>query len=274
MLIACAFAMQQRAATANLMLYFHYKARKTPMTLTNTSHRPWPVPPQPWIMAMEWHDLLFMHWPVAPAQLRAFVPPHLTLETWAGAAWLGVVPFRMAGVRPRWLPAVPWFSAFPELNLRTYVVADGKPGVWFFSLDAGNPVAVELARLAFHLPYFAARMTAARGSAIGYTSRRTHHHAPPAAFQARYAPTGPVAYAAAGTLDHWLTERYCLYAADQRGHVWRGDIHHAPWPLQPARAATDLNTLAVPFGIALTGPPLLHFARRLDVVAWLPERLR
>ena len=109
-------------------------------------------------MRMRWHDLLFMHWPVNVASLRRLIPAALDLDLWNGQAWLGVVPFRMSDVAPRGIPAMPWLSAFPELNVRTYVKTEDKPGVWFFSLDATNPVAVRVARSAFHLPYFDARI--------------------------------------------------------------------------------------------------------------------
>jgi hypothetical protein len=227
-------------------------------------------------MAMQWIDLLFLHWPVPTAALRGLIPSKLSIDTFDGSAWLGVVPFRMAGVRPRFAPSVPWLSAFPELNVRTYVTAEGKPGVWFFSLDAGNPVAVQLARTAFHLPYYNARMTTARsGEEIGYSSRRTHRHAPDALFCGRYAPTGPVYRTSAGSIDHWLTERYCLYSADRKGQVWRGDIHHQPWPLQPAEAEIETNTMTYQIGLKTpTTRPLLHFARRIDVVAWSIEKVK
>jgi len=242
------------------------------MDLSDAAHRPWPLPDRPWVMTMQWHDLLFLHWPVPPAVLRPAIPPALTLETFEGTAWLGVTPFRMAGTRPRLVPPLPWCSAFPELNVRTYVNAEGKPGVWFFSLDAGNPLAVRGARYFFHLPYYDATMVAAReGDGVRYTSTRTHRGAPSAAFAARYRPIGPVAYAAVDALEYWLTERYCLYAADRRGRVWRGDIHHAPWPLQPAEIDITCNTMADPLQYRLQGAPLPHFARRLDVVAWTLE---
>src|SRR6266508_3536850 len=129
------------------------------MMISDTAHRPWPLPQRPWIMRMQWHDLLFMHWPVNRDALRRYIPPRLEIDTFDGSAWIGVVPFRMSGVVPRLLPPVPYLSAFPELNVRTYVSAEGKPGVWFFSLDAGNPIAVEAARDVFHLPYYNAQMT-------------------------------------------------------------------------------------------------------------------
>lgn len=228
--------------------------------------------PRGWIMAMDWEDLLFMHWPVDPALLRPRIPAGLELETFAGQAWIGVVPFRMSGVRPRFLPGLPGLSAFPELNVRTYVRRGTRPGVWFFSLDASNPLAVRGARRFFHLPYFDAKMSSAReGGDVVYASRRTHRGAPAAEYRARYAPAGPAYRAAQGSLDDWLTARYCLYSADDEGAILRCDIHHKPWRLQPARARVDANTMASPLGLDLAGEPLLHFAEKAEVVAWLPE---
>ncbi len=223
-------------------------------------------------MAQTWHDLLFAHWPIPPATLAALIPPQLTPDLYDGQAWIGVVPFRMSGVRPRGVAGMPWLSAFPELNVRTYVTAaDGsKPGVYFFSLEAANPVAVSVARRVFRLPYFRARMRLTdHGDHIDYTSTRTHTGAPPAVFAGRYAPTGGVYASTPGALDHWLTERYCLYTVTGGGRVYRGDIHHAQWPLQPAQAEFTVNTMAAAASIDLPDtPPLLHFARRLDVVVW------
>lgn len=168
-------------------------------------------------MAQVWHDLLFAHWPVSPHELRRHIPPQLSLDTFDDSAWLGVVPFRMSGIRPKHLPAVPWLSAFLELNVRTYVTVGGESGVYFFSLDAGNPVAVALARTIFKLPYFRASMTLhTRADEVLYTSQRTHAGAPAAELTARYRPTGHVFRAAQGSLEWWLTERYCLYTARRR----------------------------------------------------------
>ncbi len=249
--------------------------------LNETQHRPWPLKPAPWVMQQRWCELLFAHWPVPPEALRPLIPAGLELETFEGQAWLGVVPFRMENVKPRFLPAVPWLSAFPELNLRTYVRLAGrsqaaKPGVWFFSLDAGNPVAVEVARSGFHLPYFNARMGLQYEGQnwVRYTSQRIDGRAQPTALKALYRPTGSVYLSRPGTLEHWLTERYCLYAADPRGQLYRGEIHHLPWPLQPAEAQFDLNTLALPIGLALNSQATcLHFVKRIDVVAWAIERV-
>jgi uncharacterized protein len=246
--------------------------------LTDIAHRPWPPPRAPWTMKQIWHDLLFAHWPIPVAAMRAAVPKQLELDLFEGQAWLGIVPFRMSGVRPRWLPPMPWLSAFPELNVRTYVTHEGKPGVYFFSLDARNPLAVAIARTWFHLPYFRARMScepeASDPEGIRYSSVRTHAGAPSAELVGSYRPSDKVFHARSGTLEHWLTERYCLYAALPDGRTWRADIHHPPWPLQPAVADFERNTMARAHGFELPEvPPLLHFARRQDVVVWNPGRI-
>lgn len=243
--------------------------------LSRADHRPYPLPGGPWVLAMSWHELLFMHWPVPADALRPLIPSALDLDTFDGGAWLGVVPFRMSGVRPRFLPGVPWLSGFPELNLRTYVTAGGKPGIWFFSLDAHNPVAVRLARATFKLPYYDARMSCrVSGEEVRYASVRTHRGAPPAEFRGRYRPTGETFGSRPGTLEHFLTERYCLYSADNRGRVRRGDIHHHLWPLRRAEAEVASLEMTAQIGVGLPDTePLLHYAHRLDVVAWPPRSI-
>ena len=245
------------------------------VSLGEASHRPWALPAESWVMAQSWHDLLFAHWPVPVAALRALIPEPLEIDKFDGAGWVGVVPFRMAGVRLRGTPALQWLSAFPELNVRTYVTADGKPGVWFFSLDAANAIAVAIARAWFHLPYYRARMSCEEHAGwVQYRSERTHHGAVSGALVGRYRPIGAVVRAKSGTLEHFLTERYCLYATDGRGRVIRGEIHHAPWPLQAAEAELTKNTIAEAAGIRLPEEkPIFHFSKRLDVVVWQPRPL-
>ena len=243
--------------------------------LQDVSHRPWPLPTGPWVMAQSWHDLLFAHWPVDIAALRPLLPPRLQVDTFGSRAWLAVVPFRMTGVRLSGTPAMPWLSVFPELNVRTYVTDGKKPGVWFFSLDAGNSLAVGIARVWFNLPYFRARMICEeKDSWIHYQSERTHRETPSALLEGRYRPVGQVFLPQPGTLEHFLTERYCLYTTDARGRMIRGEIHHPPWQLQVAEAEFTRNTMAEGAGATLPAEnPLVHFARRQDVAVWLPKRL-
>ena len=243
--------------------------------LRQTAHRPWPLPKGSWVMRQTWDRLLFAHWPVPFDALRSLVPAALELDRYDGEAWLGVVPFLMSGVRPRALPAVPWLSAFPELNVRTYVTAGGKAGVYFFSLDAGNPLAVKIARGWFHLPYFRARFAISQaGERTKYRSMRIHSGAPPADLDVTYRPTDAAYASTHGSLDTFLTERYCLYTTDVRGRLQRGEIHHQQWPLQPAEAEFRRNTMAQGDGLTLPDtPPLLHYARHLEVLVWPLERV-
>ena len=243
--------------------------------LEHTTHRPWPLPKKPWIMTQSWHDLLFAHWPVDKALIRAKVPPAFAVDEYDGQVWLGIVPFQMTHVAPRGMPALPWVSAFPELNVRTYVTVEEKPGVYFFSLDAANPLAVAAARTLFHLPYFTAAMTVdSNGPWIAYRSRRRHAAGGHGEFVGRYRTTGAVRVPAAGTIEHFFTERYCLYTLDRRARAYRVEIHHEPWPLQNAALETSINTMADASGIPLPAvPPLLHFAKRQDVVVWGLQRL-
>jgi len=239
--------------------------------LAHVEHRPWPIPAHRWTWRQSWLDLLFAHWPISAAALRPLVPEALTIDEYEGTSWIGVVPFRMSGVMRRPLPDLPWISAFPELNLRVYVTCKGKPGVWFLSLDAANPLAVWAARRFFHLPYYWAQMTMVEeDDQFKYDSTRRDGSV---AFRAVYGPTAAPFMAAPDTLERWLTERYCLYAESPRGTLYRCEVHHVPWPLQPAFANIETNELLQPHGLSVAGKPLLHFARSLDVVVWSPEEV-
>src|SRR5919109_105682 len=162
------------------------------------------MPTGPWIMTQSWHDLLFAHWPVGADGLRKCVPPGLELDLFDKQAWVGIVPFHMTNVAPRGVPALPWVSAFPELNVRTYVRVGAKRGVYFFSLDAGNPVAVGVARTMFNLPYYTAVMEVTRADGwVRYTSRRTTQNAVRAEFSGEYRPSGPVFAARPESLEYF-----------------------------------------------------------------------
>ena len=239
------------------------------------AHRPYPPPDRAWHMTMSWLDLLFAHWSFDPAVIRALVPECLELDTFDGRAWVGVVPFRMANVGPRGLNWLPGVSAFPELNVRTYVRHGDRAGVYFFSLDATSALAVRAARFGFHLPYFDAEMSCERSDEgwIEYRSSRTHSGAPAGVFRGRYRPVGDPYEAESGGLENWLTERYCLYAVDGDGEPRRGEIHHVRWPLRRAEAEIEVCTVTEGWGISLPDePPLLHFVDSIDVVGWLLER--
>lgn len=170
---------------------------------------------------------------------------------------------------------MPWLSAFPELNIRTYVSIQGRPGVWFFSLDATNPVAVRIARTFFHLPYRDAQMSLKRdGEWYQYRSQRTEKGYPKATFVGQYRPIGEVFHAQPGTLEYWLTARYCLYTADRRGRLLRGEIDHAPWPLQRAELETETNTMFNELSLRSEGEPHVLFCKDIAVKAWLNQRVR
>jgi uncharacterized protein YqjF (DUF2071 family) len=241
--------------------------------LRQVGHRPYPPPQRPWLMGQTWERLLFAHWRLEPERLAALMPPELAPDTYGGAAWLGLTPFALTGLRLRGTPPLASASRFPEMNLRTYVSVEERPGIHFFSLDAGSRAVVKAARLTYRLPYVHARMTAgAQGDEVEYASRRDDGSA---AFAADYAPRGTAFVARPGTLEHFLTERYCVYVVDDQRRILRGEIHHPPWKLQPATAALRQNCVAAAAGIALPDePPLLHYSGRQDMLAWSLEPVR
>ncbi len=257
-----------------------------------------------WSVAMRWRNLLFAHWPLRAETLRPLIPPELEIDTFDGWAWIGVVPFYLS-IRYRWMP---FGLSFPEVNVRTYVKHGEQSGVWFLSLDAESRLAVSVARRTYGLPYHAARMSVRKmpsepsplgrgpgegaeywpdaltptlsqrareqiagvaGPRICFSSRRKSLNSPPAELHIEYKPIGNTFTAAAGSIDHWLIERYQLFTADHEGRIARGKIHHPPWQLQSAAADFQINRLVELLGISLPPePPLLHFARETNAVAW------
>lgn len=240
--------------------------------LEETQHRLWPVPGGSWFMAQSWEDLLFLHWRVDTEAVRRLLPDGLTLDERDGSAWLGITPFELTGFRLRGMPPLPGASSFPELNVRTYVTAEGKPGIWFFSLDTSSRLAVEAARRVYRLPYFHARQSLERrGERIECSSSRRGSERP-FVFEASYRSAGGAPTPQEGSLEHFLTERYCLYAADEKG-LHRAEIHHPPWRIGPAEVSIELNTMP-PDGLELPAEePLCHVAERQDVVIWPLEQL-
>lgn len=239
-------------------------------SLRHVDHRPWHLPEGQWTWRQSWLELAFIHYRVAAASIRPMLPPSLKVQEFDGSAWVGLVPFRMSGVMRRPLPDVPGFSTFPELNVRTYVERDAKPGVWFFSLDAASWPIVLGGRHLYGLPYFHAKM-ALRPDQDGwhhFTSRRCRSDV---RFEARYRPTGPVYLARPGSFEHWATERYCLYAAPS-SRLSRVEVHHAPWPIQAAEVQFQSNQILDFAGIApLDEQPRCHFSTGVDVVSFPPE---
>lgn len=222
-------------------------------------------------MRQTWRNLLCAHWPVDPALIRPLIPAGLDLDLWEGKAWIGVVPFEMEGIAHRSGLPILGASAFPELNLRTYVKRDDRPGVWFFSLDAGSSLAVWGARRFFHLPYFKARFSVkTERDGLAYRMERGGG----ASFVGKYRPQGPSYRAQPRSLAQFLTERYCLYAADRAGALYRGEIAHEPWTLQAASLDLQVNTVAAAAGIDLPAvAPHLLFAKELQVQVWGLDRL-
>ncbi len=234
-------------------------------------------PTGPPLLRQEWGDLLFMHWPVPAELLQPYLPPRLTIDTYDGLAWLAVVPFRMSKVRTRFTPPVPGADEFLELNVRTYVHLDGVPGVWFFSLDATNALAVWAARTFFNLPYLRATMRLDRPNANlhQFRAERTHAGAPAATFSATWAVQAPLPPAEPGSLAFFLTERYCLYASNQaQTKLYRGRVAHAPWPLHAAQVLHCESTLIESHGLPTpAGPPVLHAGGPVSVELWPLRRV-
>ncbi len=245
------------------------------MTLLNeVNHRSFPVPKEPWVMAQTWNHLLFAHYPVSKSLLRSLIPNCFEIDTFEDNAWISIVPFLMSGIRIHGIRELPFTPEFAELNVRTYVTFRGKPGVYFFSLDANSKLAVILANNTYDLPYMHAKMKITRqNKTVNFYSERTDSRAKTGIFSGTYRPVGDVYMANTGTLEHWLTEQYLLYVIKKNG-VYEGNIHHKPWPLQHAEATFKMNTVAQSMGIHIEEPsPLLQYCEKLDVIVWPPKKV-
>ena len=253
------------------------------MTSVDTIDRVAPTlePDSPVLMFQNWHHLLFLHWEVPPGELQRLIPPELTIDTFEGNAYVGLVPFTITGVRPVLAPPLPWISNFHEVNVRTYVHCEGRdPGVWFFSLDASSALAVAAARAAYKLPYFHSQIDfIASNDPIPTIDFVAHRDDPlgttPANARIRYAPMeGLVTKAPPGTIEHFLIERYILYSADAEHHLHRARVHHQPYPVQRADVMDCEETLIWAAGIRRSeGYPLRHYASEVNVKVYPLERV-
>jgi hypothetical protein len=249
-------------------------------------------------MHQNWGKLLFMHWAIDAKLLRPLIPSQLSIDTFDGSAWIGEIPFTMWGIRASFLPPIPGTSAFHELNVRTYVHFNGVPGVWFLSLDAANSLAVCGARTFYHLPYFNADMNLTQqGNTIDYSSRRTDaltygeffaaeaaaipgvanaerfQKFPRAELNASWTIGEPLPQSSPGSIEFFLTERYCLYSLHRR-RIYRSRIFHEPWPLRQATLNTRQSTMIESLGIAAPQEnPLLHYAEAIAVDIWPLRRV-
>ncbi|MDX6306046.1 MAG: uncharacterized protein QOI77_3015 [Blastocatellia bacterium] len=220
-------------------------------------------------MRQYWGKLLFMHWALDAELLRSVIPAKLSIDTFDGKAWIGVVPFTMWGIRASFLPPIPGASAFHELNVRTYVHHNGVPGVWFFSLDAANRLAVWGARTFYHLPYFNAEMWLRQeGNSIKYHATRKDARGASAELDAAWTIGEPLGQMQSGSLGFFLTERYCLYSY-HREQLYRSRIFHQPWPLRTATLEGYQSTMVESLGIEEPkGEPVLHYAESIGVNIW------
>ncbi len=238
-------------------------------------------PDQQVVMYQNWHHLLFLHWEIPPAELQALVPAGLTVDTFEGKAYVGLIPFTVTGARPILTPPLPMVSNFHEINVRTYVHHNGSnPGVWFFSLDASSSVAVAAARALYKLSYLRAAMDFSATDdplpEITFQSRRDDPRGPmPANAHLRYAPAdGVITPAAVGTLEHFLMERYILYAQDQDHQLYRARVHHQPYPIQRVEVSHLDETLVWAAGVRRAdGVALRHYVREVNVKVYRLEKV-
>ena len=233
---------------------------------SQTQHRPWAPPSRPWVLSQYWNRLLFLHWEISADALRPLIPVQLEIDEFDRSAWIGIVPFSMSEVGPRGCPKPSWISDFPEINVRTYVVHNGKPGVWFFSLDVPHRLPVWFARKFFHLPYFRAEMQVEdKGEETHYRSKVGGR-----VFEATYRGLEQL-NCSATSFEYWATERYCMYAQSASGQLFRGEVQHPAWPLQRGSIEIRSNSMLEQFPIGNRHPSVLY-SKELPVVAWWPQR--
>lgn len=224
-----------------------------------------------WIMKQEWHDVVFLHWPVGKEWLRRFVPGRLEIDLYNGQAWIGVVLFQAKATRLRLLPPIPGTRSYLELNVRTYVKYGDRQGVYFFSLDADSPLAVEVAGFGDFLPYRHAEMKLKkRKGQLEFCNRRIPADSFPESLKITFQPDSePIA---GSRIEKWLTERYCLWTKPQK-QLWRVDISHSPWSLQYIKGEIYRNSMAAFLPVSLHHAlPMAHYAKKKKVRFMPPVR--
>ncbi|MBV9080377.1 MAG: DUF2071 domain-containing protein [Elusimicrobia bacterium] len=233
-------------------------------------HRPWPAPRSPWLIRQLWENTIFLHWPLAAETVKAALPGPLQpyLDVHQGSAWIGVVGFKGSGTRLNNLPEIPILSEAVELNVRTYITIDDKPGVYFFSLDTFNLLACAGARLFFDLPYFPA-LTDWETTGDKVLLKSARFSETPARFEALYRPLGPAKAATLDEFSAFLLERYCLYGVRSSGGLFRVEIHHRPWRVSKAEVELRENTMTAPLGLTLSeSAPVMHVSEIQEAFIW------
>jgi uncharacterized protein YqjF (DUF2071 family) len=236
--------------------------------LLHTGHRPWVLPTGKWAYYQEWNRVLFMHWKVPAASLQALLPANLILDLYEGHAWISLVPFTMEQIRPNGIPAFTPISTFHEINVRTYVTAENKPGVYFLNIEASKYLSAHIARLLSGLPYEQSLIDRKfTHVGFGYSSVNKRK-----GFELLTSFDVCEPIEAKTALDHWLTERYCLYL-DAKGTLYRYDIHHRPWELKRA----DVYSLRIDYKIGNiflnSQPDLAHYSEGVQVIAWKRQKV-
>jgi uncharacterized protein YqjF (DUF2071 family) len=226
---------------------------------------------KPWVMTQEWHDVLFLHWPVSPELVRKHIPSELELDLYNNMAWIGVIFFKVKGNRLRFIPPVPGLNSYLELNVRTYVTYKGRTGVHFFSLDANNPLIVKLTKLGNFLPYRHAKIILKRNKKTFILhSRRKHKNTFPDALVTTFEPIStPIER---NQFEKWLTERYHLWTKT-KGHLFRVDITHSPWVLQNVTGTIHENSMATLLKCDFQkNNPIAHYSKMKKARIFPPEK--
>lgn len=246
------------------------------MLLNDIIHRPYPLPSKNWIMRQTWKNVLFLHWPIPLEKLRPHIPTSLQIDTYKGTAWLGIILFVLEGIYPFGLSSISLTPKFPEINVRTYVTYNGKPGIYFLSIDVDNWASLKIAKHWYHLPYHSAHISFQKeGESFHCHSVRRENRNDPLSFHCKYASVSDVYAPKEGTLDHWLTERYCFYSSNNGVSIYCGEIHHQPWPLQKAKIELVNHTLFTPFHFDLPEEkPVIHFSPGVDSLMWNIKKIR